>query len=559
MTDVRAPATGPLRDIWTRIAVDPIAEPLGRRLARHRVVTPNRVTGVAIGFAVLAAACFATGHLHLGAAFYLARFFSDCLDGQVARLQGTGSRRGAALDLAADIGGIAVVLAALTSFLSREGHAPYGVGVGLLAAIVFYNWALAYRKDLARQASLGDGGAQRRWDTELPVLRGWVRLTNRWGMSPLPWAVEMEIVMLALSPLFLPVELLVYPLGAGLVFYVMADAVNMRRIWRTAALLERLDSARDEKAAVMPSEEQLSPLPCVDVVVATHHRPELLRVALDAIWAQDYAGQITCYVVFDQAEPDETLVRTEDRRAVRVLSNDRRPGLAGARNSGIVAGRGELVAFCDDDDQWLPSKLTRQVAALAGSEAPTSVTGITVSYGDRAVDRVPEAGTMTLANLVRSRVMEAHPSTVVVRREELLRTIGLVDEDIPGSYGEDFDWIIRAAQAGGFAVVEEPLVKVRWGQSLFSQRWETIVDSIDYGLAKHAVFHRDRYALARLYGRRAFALAALGRRGEALRTAARAARQSPRERRAYLATAVALGLVSAERLMNLAHTRGHGI
>ncbi len=160
---------------------------------------------------------------------------------------------------------------------------------------------------------------------------------------------------------------------------------------------------------------------------------------------------------------------------------------------------------------------------------------------------------MTLTQLVRNRVMEAHPSTVMVRRDALLGPIGLVDEEIPGSYGEDFDWIIRAAQAGGFAVVAEPLVKVLWGQSMFSQRWQTIVDSIDYSLAKHTVFHEDPQALGRLYGRQAFALAALGETRPALRQAWRTVRVNPRERRAYLAGAVALHLVSAERLMKIAH------
>ena len=278
-------------------------------------------------------------------------------------------------------------------------------------------------------------------------------------------------------------------------------------------------------------------LPRVDVIVATRNRPELLRLALDAIWNQTYAGEIVCHVVFDQCDPDETVARASTRRTIRVMSNDRKPGLAGARNSGILAGSGELVAFCDDDDEWLPTKIDKQVSALRGSSAITSVTGIIVMYGDRSVPRVPRPEDVTLKQLVRNRVMEAHPSTVMVRRDALLGPIGLVDEELPGSYGEDFDWIIRSAQAGGFAVVAEPLVKVLWGQSMFSQRWQTIVDSIDYSLAKHRVFHEDPQALGRLYGRRAFALAALGRTRPALRQAIRTVRVNPRERRAYLAGA----------------------
>jgi len=294
-------------------------------------------------------------------------------------------------------------------------------------------------------------------------------------------------------------------------------------------------------------------------VIATRDRPELLRQALDAVVAQTYPGVVRCTLVFDQSAPRPELASDDARRPVVVVGNDRSPGLAGARNCGILSGSGELVGFCDDDDEWLPTKIEKQVALLAGSSALTSVTGIVVMYADRSVERVPDPASMTLHQLVRNRVMEVHPSTVLVRRDALLGPIGLVDENIPGSYGEDFDWIIRAAKAGGFAVVPEPLVRVLWGQSMFSQRWQTIIDSIDYSLAKHTVFHEDPQAVGRLFGRRAFALAALGRRREALGQVWRTVRVNPRERRAYLAGAVAVRAVSAERLMRIAHRRGHGI
>lgn len=299
--------------------------------------------------------------------------------------------------------------------------------------------------------------------------------------------------------------------------------------------------------------------PSIDVVVATHDRPQLLQVALQSILNQDYEGHVNVVIVFDRSEPDHCLARDFPLRSVEVIANDRSPGLAGARNRGVLYGSAEFVAFCDDDDSWLPDKLTRQVARLSETGASTSVTGVTILYDESRVDRIPLQSEMTLKNVVRSRVTAAHPSSVVVRRDALLGPIGLVDEQIPGSYGEDFDWIIRALQVGDVAVVESPLVRVRWGQSLFSRNWGTIADAIDYLLAKHEVFREDRRAMARLHGRRAFALAAMGRRKEALRGASRALWFSPRERRAPLAAAVALRLVSAERLMDIAHRRGHGI
>ncbi len=309
----------------------------------------------------------------------------------------------------------------------------------------------------------------------------------------------------------------------------------------------------------MSTRSETEPKPAVDVVIATHNRPELLRVALQAVLQQTYDGLIHVVLVFDQTEPDRSLVVDSDNRKVSVIANTHTPGLAGARNSGILAGDAPFVAFCDDDDEWLPTKVERQVAALQGSSALTAVTGIIVKYSDHETARVPRPEDMELAALVRNRVMEAHPSTVMVRRDALLGPIGLVDEEIPGSYGEDFDWIIRAAQAGGFAVVQEPLVKVLWGQSLFSRKWPTIIDAIDYVVRKHGVFHDDPKALGRLYGRKAFALASLGQRRTALRQSLETVRLNPKERRAYLAAAVALRLVSSERLMAMAHKRGRGI
>jgi glycosyltransferase involved in cell wall biosynthesis len=307
-------------------------------------------------------------------------------------------------------------------------------------------------------------------------------------------------------------------------------------------------------AAVEPS------LPDVDVIIATRgSRPELLGLAVEAVRSQTYAGRIVTTLVFDQSDPDDTLADDDPRRTVRLIRNTRTPGLAGGRNSGVLATTGELVAFCDDDDEWLPTKVERQVEALQSSAAPTSVTGIVVLYQDHSVNRVPHPADLTLETLVRSRVMEAHPSTVMVRREALLGPIGLVDEEIPGSFGEDYDWIIRAARASGFAVVQEPLVKVRWGQSLFQRNWPLIIEALDYLVAKHPEFRADSRAHARILGQQAFAWAALGNRRTALRTAARTVRTHPAEKRSYLAAGVAVGLVSAGRVMDMAHRRGRGI
>src|SRR5262249_48229406 len=107
---------------------------------------------------------------------------------------------------------------------------------------------------------------------------------------------------------------------------------------------------------VLPIGEAHVSMPTVSVVVPTRNRPELMREAVRAALAQDYNGAIEVVVVYDQSEPEPGLsdeladALDGSRRSIRVETNTTRaPGLAGARNHGIGAATGELVAFCDDD------------------------------------------------------------------------------------------------------------------------------------------------------------------------------------------------------------------
>jgi phosphatidylglycerophosphate synthase len=237
-----SPAPGvPVTELWTYFAVDPLGVPLARRLAPLRAVTPNRLTAVALALGIAAAACFATGRLRTGAVLFLLRFFVDCLDGTVARLQGTCSVRGAFADVAADVIGVTAAYAALGWYLVDAGHLDLGWVLALLGALVLYNWELSHRKRLAAEADLGHGGASHQWSPGWAPLRGWVEFCRRRGVSAVPWAVESEIATLGLAPLLLPADLLPWALGAALAFYVAANLLNARRIWRIAGHLDRLD------------------------------------------------------------------------------------------------------------------------------------------------------------------------------------------------------------------------------------------------------------------------------------------------------------------------------
>ena len=301
----------------------------------------------------------------------------------------------------------------------------------------------------------------------------------------------------------------------------------------------------------------------VSVVIATRNRPEMVREAITSIIDQDYRGDVEILVVFDQSEPDPSIASmgAGSRRSVRVLTNTRTPGLAGARNSGISEAAGTYVAFCDDDDYWMAGKLTAQVAALAAvPEASLCTCGIEVHWSGDRFPRPLDSTRVPFAELLRDRHTALHPSTVLMRRALLLDEVGLVDEDVPGGYGEDYEFLLRNARVSPIVNVVEPLAVVRWGsQSYFDKRWETMVAGLTWMLERYPEFESVPRGAARIHGQVAFAEAALGHGRTALRWAASTLRRNPREPRAVLALAVASRAVSSDRVMRMLHARGRGI
>jgi glycosyltransferase involved in cell wall biosynthesis len=298
--------------------------------------------------------------------------------------------------------------------------------------------------------------------------------------------------------------------------------------------------------------------PNVSVIVATRGRPQLLHRAVVSILGQAYPGALECVLVFDQTEPADVQVDVPPGRRLRVLANTRTPGLAGARNTGIAATDGALIAFCDDDDTWQPSKIAVQVELLERSAADFAACGVRIHHGEHVAIRIPPAE-VGFDDLVRERITALHPSTFVIRRSALT-AIGLVDEEIPGSYGEDYDLLLRAAKHGRVVATAQPLVDVFWHeQSYFAERWQTITSALRFLLSKYPELSADPAGRARIEGQIAFAEAALTRRLDACRSSLHALRGNPRERRAYLALAVAAGVVPAKSVVRAANRRGRGI
>lgn len=199
--------------------------------------------------------------------------------------------------------------------------------------------------------------------------------------------------------------------------------------------------------------------PLVSVILPTHNRAWTLKAAVDSVLAQE-----NCpfeLIVVDDGSTDETpaLLRSYGGR-LTVLRQENR-GVSAARNTGIAHAAGELIAFLDSDDHWLPGKLSRQAAFFAHRpDARICQTqelwirnGVRVNPGLR--HRKP-SGWIFEPSL---RLCLVSPSAVMMRRS-LFETVGRFDETLPAC--EDYDLWLRVSLRFPVFLVDAPLV-VRYG------------------------------------------------------------------------------------------------
>jgi glycosyltransferase involved in cell wall biosynthesis len=202
--------------------------------------------------------------------------------------------------------------------------------------------------------------------------------------------------------------------------------------------------------------------PQVSVIIPTYNRAWCLREAVDSVLAQEFKDFEL--IVVDDGSSDETpsLLR-EYGDAIRVLRQPNR-GVSAARNAGILAARGELIAFLDSDDIWLKGKLASQVeyfsrhpgTLICQTEELWVKDGRRVNPGKR---HRKQAGMIFESSL---QLCLVSPSAVMLRRS-LFDRVGLFDERLPAC--EDYDLWLRVSCRFPVELIETPLIVKRGGHA----------------------------------------------------------------------------------------------
>jgi tetratricopeptide (TPR) repeat protein len=209
----------------------------------------------------------------------------------------------------------------------------------------------------------------------------------------------------------------------------------------------------------------LAEAPLVSVVVPTQNRLPMLRDALESVCAQTYRNW-EAIVVNDGGEDISTVLKSLPADAAARISSIRSPhprGQASARNSGVAAVRGDIVAFLDDDDRYKPNHLDSLVAGLRGSGAAVGYT-----RAEAVWEQLVEGKRVDLKRGPASPWYRYSRALLLVRncmpidnwavRRECFEHYGNFDESLPCA--EDWDLLLRFSAHVDFHQIAEMSTEV---------------------------------------------------------------------------------------------------
>jgi glycosyltransferase involved in cell wall biosynthesis len=265
-----------------------------------------------------------------------------------------------------------------------------------------------------------------------------------------------------------------------------------------------IDLTKSQEFTLFAATSATKTHPLVSVVIPAYNASATLTDTLHSLARQNWPALEV--IVVDDGSTDATwelLQRTE----LPVLAiHQVNQGLAGARNTGLAAARGEFIALLDADDLCEPERLALQVACLqahpdmqlccsdfsAFNESGLLSASHAASYygaiGERpgGIDALlpqrswldgssigPDSAPFSVA---RGNAYAAlthgnfvHPPTIMFRRE-VLAEVGNFDANI-GSMC-DWDWIVRVARSGEIGYIDRPLLQYRLsGTQMSSARY----------------------------------------------------------------------------------------
>lgn len=183
----------------------------------------------------------------------------------------------------------------------------------------------------------------------------------------------------------------------------------------------------------------------VSVIIPTFNRSKLLRRAIDSVLKQSY-GNIEIIVVDDGSTDDtqEIVQGISKQTPSLIYVKKNNGGCASARNRGMELAHGELIAFLDSDDVWLPNAIESLVSVLwqSGAELVYSPSFEVDRNGREEINYPVAAGMPDMLAKAHFMATNVRPGSFIFTRDAFNKA-GFHDESL--LYNEDSDYFQRLA------------------------------------------------------------------------------------------------------------------
>lgn len=187
----------------------------------------------------------------------------------------------------------------------------------------------------------------------------------------------------------------------------------------------------------------------ISTIIPVYNGETYLRDAVESVVSQDYGHQEV--IIVDDGSQDASKDIAASFSEVKVISRSHE-GVASARNAGIQASSGELLAFLDADDLWEAGKLTKQVDYLSAHPDVEGVFGLMRNFVQDGIERPG-----WLPDHQVDRDVPGHSLCTLLVKRSVFDQVGSFDPSIES--GEDGDWFFRAKDLGvSFAMMPERLL-----------------------------------------------------------------------------------------------------
>lgn len=211
-----------------------------------------------------------------------------------------------------------------------------------------------------------------------------------------------------------------------------------------------------------PSDLEADASPAVSVILPTYNRAHCIRCSIDSVLNQTF-GDFEL-IVIDDGSTDGTaqIVESYDDPRILYIRSAENRGQTKRLNEGLAIAKAELIAFQDSDDEWLPTKLERQVAAMRACSPDVGIV-----YTDKwriepgrepfhwkSPHNMPEDG-IIFDRALDTQVNNIGPQSVLIRKR-CFDEVGCFDERI--TKFNDWEMFIRISRKFRFFHIPEPLV-----------------------------------------------------------------------------------------------------